>query len=136
MLFLFLLFLERCFGTTFCQFAIYIVCTLFGYYFGYRFGQRFRHLQILIQIHKCISRLKNEFRNLIRNCAMYLNILPKKTIIGKTLAIESNFLEILQNKIRVKEENLSVWCDVSKKKCWFGFLLMTRKKFQSFKFLI
>ena len=71
-----------------------------------------------------------------RNCAMYLKISPKKTIIGETLAIESNFLEILQNKIIAKEENLSVWCDVSKKKCWLGFLLMTRKKFQSRKFLI
>ena len=40
--FLFLPFLERCFGLTFRHFIIYITCTLFGYYFGYRFGQRFR----------------------------------------------------------------------------------------------
>ena len=67
---------------------------------------------------------------------MNLNISPKKAIIGETLATESNFLEILQNKIIAKKVNLSVWCDVSKKKCWFDFLLMTRKKFQSRKFLI
>ena len=71
-----------------------------------------------------------------RNCVMNLNISPKKAIIGETSAIESNFLEILQNKIIAKEENLSVWCDVSKNKCLFGFLLMTRKKFQSRKFLM
>ena len=41
---------------------------LLGYYFGYRFGKRLRSLQIRIQIHQCISRLKklkikNEFRD-------------------------------------------------------------------------
>ena len=43
-----------------------------------------------------------------RNCVMNLNISPEKAIIGETSAIESNFLEILQNKIIAKEENLSV----------------------------
>ena len=47
---------------------------------------------------------------------MNLNISPAKAIIGETLAIESNFLEILQNKSIAKEEKLSVWCDVIKKK--------------------
>ena len=53
---------------------------------------------------------------------MNLNISPEKAIITETLAIESNFLEILQNKIIAKEENLSVWCDVSKKEMlvWFS----------------
>ena len=57
-----------------------------------------------------------------RNCAMNLNISPEKAIVGETLAIESNFLEILQNKIIAKEENISVWCDVSKKEMlvWFS----------------
>ena len=57
-----------------------------------------------------------------RNCAMNLNISPEKAIIGETLAIESNFLEILQNKIIAKEENISVWYDVSKKEMllWFS----------------
>ena len=49
---------------------------------------------------------------------MNLNIPPEKAIIGETLAIESNLLEILQNKIIVKEENLSVWCDVSSSDKW------------------
>ena len=57
-----------------------------------------------------------------RNCAMDLNISREKAIIGETLAIESIFLEILQNKIIAKEENLSLWCDVSKKEMlvWFS----------------
>ena len=57
-----------------------------------------------------------------RNCPMNLNISPAKAIIGETLAIESNFLEILQNKSIAKEEKLSVWCDVIKKKMlvWFS----------------
>ena len=60
--FLFLLFLEHCFGMTFRHIILYMNAVVFGYYFGYCFGQRFRHLQIRIQIHECISRLKNEFR--------------------------------------------------------------------------
>ena len=57
-----------------------------------------------------------------RNCPMNLNISPAKAIIGETLAIESNFLEILQNKSIAKEEKLSVWFDVIKKKMlvWFS----------------
>ena len=57
-----------------------------------------------------------------RNCVMNLNISREKAIIGETLAIESIFLEILQNKIIAKEENLSLWCDVSKKEMlvWFS----------------
>ena len=57
-----------------------------------------------------------------RNCAMNLNISPEKAIIGETLAIESDFLEILQNEVIAKQENLSVWCDVSKKEMlvWFS----------------
>ena len=53
---------------------------------------------------------------------MNLNISPEKEIIGETWAIESHFLEILQNKIIAKGENLSVWCDVSKKEMlvWFS----------------
>ena len=60
--FLFLLFLEHCFGMTFRLLLLYMSAEVFGYYFRYRFGLRFRHLQIRIQIHECISRLKNEFR--------------------------------------------------------------------------
>ena len=60
---LFLLFLERYIGLTFRHFVIFILSTIFGYYFGYRFGQRFRHMQIIIEINDCISRLKNEFGN-------------------------------------------------------------------------
>ena len=53
---------------------------------------------------------------------MSWGISPRKAIIGETLATESNFLEILQGKIVAKEENLSVWCDVSKKEMlvWFS----------------
>ena len=60
---LFLLFLERCIGLTFRHFVILILSTIFGCYFGYRSGQRFRHMQIIIEINDCISRLKNEFGN-------------------------------------------------------------------------
>lgn len=50
-----------------------------------------------------------------RKCAMNLDVFPEKTITGESLAIESNFLKILQNKIAEKEESLSIWCDVYKK---------------------
>ena len=42
-LFLFLLFLEHCFGMTFRNIILYMNVVVFGYYFGYHFGQRFRH---------------------------------------------------------------------------------------------
>ena len=60
---LFLQFLECCIGLTFRHFLIFILSTIFGYYFGYCSGQRFRHMQIIIEISDCISRLKNEFGN-------------------------------------------------------------------------
>ena len=60
---LFILFLERCIGLTFRHFVIFILSTIFGYYSGYCSGKRFRHMQIIIEINDCISRLKNEFGN-------------------------------------------------------------------------
>ena len=45
--FLFLLFLERCFALKIRHLLIYILSTTFGYYFGYRFGQRLRHTQAI-----------------------------------------------------------------------------------------
>ena len=63
--FFFLLFLKRCLGLTFRLFIIYILSTIFGYYFQYRFGQRFKHMQVIIEISECFSRLKNKFGNQI-----------------------------------------------------------------------
>ena len=60
---LFLLFLEPCIGLTFRHFVIFILSLIFGYYFAYRSGQRFRHMQSIIEINDCISRLKSEFGN-------------------------------------------------------------------------
>ena len=60
---LFLLFLERYICLTFPHFVIFILSTIFGYYFEYRSGQKFRHMQIIIKISDCISRLKNKFGN-------------------------------------------------------------------------
>ena len=53
---------------------------------------------------------------------MNLDISPEKALIGETLAIESKFLEILQTEIIAKEENISIYCDVSKTKMlvWFS----------------
>ena len=45
------------------------------------------------------------------NCVMTLNILPEKAITGKSLLIESNFLEKFQNQIAARKENLSIWCE-------------------------
>ena len=45
------------------------------------------------------------------NCVMTLSILPEKAITGKSLLIESNFLEKFQNQIAAREENLSIWCE-------------------------
>ena len=57
-----------------------------------------------------------------KNCEMNLDISPEKAITGKTLAIESKFLEKLQAEIIAKEENVSIWCDVSKTNMhvWFS----------------
>ena len=66
-----------------------------------------------------------------RNCGMNSNTSPEKAIIGETLAIESHFLEILQNKIIAKEENLSVWCDVSKEEMFVWFSTYDEKKIQN-----
>ena len=63
-----------------------------------------------------------------RNCPMNLNISPAKSIIGETLAIESNFLEILQNKSIAKEEKLSVWCDVITKEMLVCFSTYCEKE--------
>ena len=45
--FLFLLFLDHCFGLKICHLLIYILSTTFGYYFGYRFGEKLRHTQAI-----------------------------------------------------------------------------------------
>ena len=119
--FLFLLFLERCFGLTTRHLLIYILSTTFGYYFGYRFGQRLRHTQVIIEISERISRLKNEFGNWIQKSCNYLNVLPEKAITGESLAIEIDFLNKLQNKILKKEQILSIWSDVYKKEMFVWF---------------
>ena len=100
--FLFLLFLEHCFGMTFRLLLLYMSAEVFGYYFRYRFGLRFRHLQIRIQIHECISRLKNEFRRWIYKLCNKFKYLSKKAITGESLLIESKFLEKLQSQIAAR----------------------------------
>ena len=55
------------------------------------------------------------------NCVMNLNILPEKAITGESLLIESKFLEKRQNQIAAREENLSIWYDVSKTKIFVWF---------------
>ena len=126
--FLFLLFLEHCFGMTFRLLLLYMSAEVFGYYFRYRFGLRFRHLQIRIQIHECVSRLKNEFRRWIYKLCNKFKYLSKKAITGESLLIESKFLEKLQSQIAAREENLSTWCDVSKTKMFVWFFTYYEKQ--------
>ena len=63
-----------------------------------------------------------------RNCAINLNISPEKAITGETLAIESKLLEILQTEIIAKEENTSIWCDVSKTEMFIWFSTYDEKE--------
>ena len=61
-----------------------------------------------------------------KNCAMNLDISPEKVITGESLVIESKYLEILQNKI-IAKENLSIWCNVSKKEMFVWFPTYDKK---------
>ena len=63
-----------------------------------------------------------------RNYAINLNISPEKAITGETLAIESKLLEILQTEIIAKEENTSIWCDVSKTEMFIWFSTYDEKE--------
>ena len=66
-----------------------------------------------------------------KNCAMILGISPEKVITGETLAIESKFLEILQTELWQKKKIYLFAVMLVKLKYLFGFVLMTRNKFQS-----
>ena len=62
--------------------------------------------------------------------AINLGVFPEKAITGENLAIETNFLNILQKKKKKMQKNKKIYLYGAiflKKKCLFGFLLKTTK---------
>ena len=56
--------------------------------------------------------------------AINLSVFPEKAITGENLAIETNFLNILQKKKKKnaeEQENLSIWCNIFKKEMFVWF---------------
>ena len=56
--------------------------------------------------------------------AINLGVFPEKAITGENLAIETNFLNILQKKKKKnaeEQENLSTWCNIFKKEMFVWF---------------
>ena len=56
--------------------------------------------------------------------AINLGVFPEKAITGENLAIETNFLNILQKKKKKnaeEQENLSIWCNIFKKEMFVWF---------------